>query len=283
VRFLFLTDFHGNHSAYKRAFKAARDLKVDAVINGGDTLPKSFARGTPFAKEQDHFLKNWLIPKVEKLRQDGIDFYMMFGNDDAKGIIKTLDKADEMKTLIRLDGKGWLPLGDHWVLGLPWVPDYPFGLKDWCCGDTEAVPNPVQFGGAVVTDQFHFIDVERPWAEEIADRPTLADRIAALPPCPDPAKGVFVMHCPPAHGGLDKIARTGECVGSKAGLAHIAEVQYRLSLHGHIHEAPRESGHWFARIGDTLAVNPGALPPHHVVVDLEAGTVEHHQFGEVRI
>ena len=76
---------------------------------------------------------------------------------------------------------------------------------------------------------------------------------------------------------------SGERVGSKALVGHISDRQYLLTMHGHIHEAPKTSGKWHARIGDTLCVQPGATPPRYVLVDLENGVVKHPVHGQVKI
>jgi len=40
VRILFVSDLHGNRWKYDRLFETARRHNVQAVINGGDMLPK---------------------------------------------------------------------------------------------------------------------------------------------------------------------------------------------------------------------------------------------------
>jgi len=281
MRFIYITDFHGNHSAYKEAFQAAIDFKCQVIVNGGDILPKNFKSGTPFSKSQQEFFQSWLLPEAERLRQNGIRFYTQFGNDDAKGIVHLLDKADSLGTMIRLDERGWIRFGEYWILGMPWVPDYPFGLKDWVCGDLEPIPNLVQYSDPVITDQFHFVKLSGSWEDEIARRPTLKERLSKLPGSPDFSKSIFVMHSPPSHGGLDVISN-GERVGSKAGLDYIAKHQPLLSLHGHIHESPRTTGQWYTSIGDTLAIQPGACPPKYVLIDLDARSVYHPIHGETK-
>jgi Icc-related predicted phosphoesterase len=45
--------------------------------------------------------------------------------------------------------------------------------------------------------------------------------------------------------------------GSRSIKAFIENYQPFLTLHGHIHESPDFSGHYFDRIGVTISVNPG--------------------------
>ena len=61
MKILFIMDLHGDTGKYDRLFKA-RDYQSDAVVNGGDMLPRS---GDLF--EQDKFItgyleKNFLAP-----------------------------------------------------------------------------------------------------------------------------------------------------------------------------------------------------------------------------
>jgi len=46
-------------------------------------------------------------------------------------------------------------------------------------------------------------------------------------------------------------------VGSSATARFIETVQPLLTLHGHIHESPEESGVWQGRLGKTVCLQPG--------------------------
>jgi Icc-related predicted phosphoesterase len=56
--------------------------------------------------------------------------------------------------------------------------------------------------------------------------------------------------------GLD-VCRGGVAVGSAATRTFLEKRQPLLSLHGHIHESPDESGVWMASIGRTVCIQPG--------------------------
>jgi Icc-related predicted phosphoesterase len=123
-----------------------------------------------------------------------------------------------------------------------------------------------------------------PWAtyrEE--DEEQLASRIArtlAKLQVP-PERSVLNFHCPPYGSGLDlanavddnlRLVHAGRItapVGSTAVRRAIERHQPILSLHGHVHEA-----RGFARIGRTLAINPGSSYGHGdllgAIVDLTA-------------
>lgn len=46
-------------------------------------------------------------------------------------------------------------------------------------------------------------------------------------------------------------------MGSTATARFIETVQPLLTLHGHIHESPDESGVWMGRLGETVCIQPG--------------------------
>jgi Icc-related predicted phosphoesterase len=79
-----------------------------------------------------------------------------------------------------------------------------------------------------------------------------------------------VIHGPPAGLGLD-VVRGGQPVGSSATTRFIEKTQPCLTLHGHIHESPEESGVWMANVGKTVCIQPGqsASGLSVVVGDLE--------------
>ena len=78
-----------------------------------------------------------------------------------------------------------------------------------------------------------------------------------VPPTPfRPNRAIYVMHSPPFGTRLDFI-QGGELAGSRSIKAFIEKHLPFLTLHGHIHESPDLSGHYFDRIGETISVNPG--------------------------
>ena len=70
----------------------------------------------------------------------------------------------------------------------------------------------------------------------------------------DPSRAVYVIHGPPS--GLSLDVWEGR-VGSAATLRFLQERQPLLSLHGHIHESPEESGAWKTSVGRTVVIQPG--------------------------
>jgi Icc-related predicted phosphoesterase len=99
-----------------------------------------------------------------------------------------------------------------------------------------------------------------------AEEPELAERIdRALEAAGDPSTTIFNFHAPPYGSKLDNAPALnadlsyvsgGQAirpVGSTSVMESIRRFQPMLSLHGHIHESKGA-----ARIGSTLALNPGS-------------------------
>jgi hypothetical protein len=59
---------------------------------------------------------------------------------------------------------------------------------------------------------------------------------------------------------ISRPRKLGFGIGSRSIRVFIETCQPLLTLHGHIHESPEISGHYFDRIGNTLSVNPGQFP-----------------------
>ena len=94
------------------------------------------------------------------------------------------------------------------------------------------------------------------------------------------AQGVYVIHMPPYRLGLDECDPSLK-VGSRALYDFLLEHQPRLSLHGHIHQSPRVSGKWQAKLGDTHCIQPGQFEPFtYVIIDLQTMKLECDRFLE---
>jgi hypothetical protein len=165
-----------------------------------------------------------------------------------------------------------------WLAGYGCVPLTPFSIKDYERRDDGALPL-FSFGMAYASWSGEIRSVR---AHEIAVLPSIADALAALARRSDPARTIYVCHTPPANTPLDQMPREKH-VGSRALRAFVQQYAPPLTLHGHIHEAPRMSGQYLTRLGRTWCVNPGHDPRHFQAVSLDtddiAGTIEHTVFG----
>lgn len=256
-RFLYVTDLHGWTAGYQAVMDEAFARDVSAVVNGGDVLPK---QGQSHVN-QPVFIEEYMPAWLEALGEGGIEYWAMLGNDDLRVVTgawrEMMGRFDTAHDLT----DGWQAFGpDLAICGLNCVPDHPFGLKDLSVLDSDDFRSPPQFGRAVVStptgydeiDDLHAFLKGRPTIE------TLLDEIASDADGMD--RALLVSHSPPAGAGLATIGG-GLDVGSQALRRWIEVHQPLLTLHGHIHESPDVSGVHTARIGRTVAHQPGQDVP----------------------
>ena len=216
---LYVTDLHGRTEVYEQAFREAKKKEIAALFLGGDLCPTGFHE--MFIPIQREFLAHYLIPRIEKFRQDtGKPVFIMMGNDDFKANEVLLLDAEKKGTLLvtnlhrhRLDS--WM------IIGYSYINETPFLLKDW----------------------------EKDEKEMKKDLDNLAKGC-------DMARTIVHLHAPPKNTKLD-VLYDGSHVGSTAIRAFIEEQQPALTLHGHIHESLDLSGSAVDQLGRTVCVNPG--------------------------
>jgi uncharacterized protein len=89
------------------------------------------------------------------------------------------------------------------------------------------------------------------------------------------SRSIWLIHEPPAYLGFDHCA-TGDKVGSPLVFKFISDYQPLITIHGHIHEAPRfNGGIWAARVGQTTSTQAGQLDDRlcYVTFELNKGKI----------
>ncbi|RPJ53006.1 MAG: metallophosphoesterase, partial [Acidobacteria bacterium] len=258
ARVLFIADLHGSLGHYREAGAAADRAGAEAIILGGDLCPRP--RHHPLAelpRLQARFLRQDLAPLLETWRAQGRQVFAIPGNDD---FAITLDALDELATaglVTSLHGRA-VPLGDHVLVGLAFVPPTPFAIKDFERRDQAtraALPPPCP--GAVQSRR-EAVGPVADFGAYLAARPSVEEELARLDAlAPAGARLVGVLHTPPRDTRCD-VLWSGLHVGSAAVRAWIERRRPACTLHGHIHESPDVSGAFADRLGATWVVNPGA-------------------------
>ncbi len=256
---LYVTDLHGQRWKYDLTFSLAREIGADLVINGGDISPSGRRH-----EDQGRFYREFLDPYFGRFQAEGIRYFLVSGNDDLGILDPLLDRICANHPLVSHLSRRMDSVEGYSFVGMNLVTDYPFRLKDRARRDAEGYVFGPQLGPGLLSTPDGFREIPD-WPAYAATLPTIDEELAALPAPPDPGRAVYILHGPPSGLGLD-VVRGGAAVGSPATRAFLERSQPLLSLHGHIHESPDESGTWHAKIGRTVCLQPGQSPSGLTVV-----------------
>lgn len=252
----FVADLHGHEERYEKLFAAILQEKPQCVFMGGDILPSGLKCVYRSAPSGDDFLNDYLIRKLSLIRQKmGANYpriFLILGNDDSRRMENRVQTAESLSVweYMHMQKKG---LRYYNVYGYSCVPPTPFLSKDWERYDVSRYVDP----GAISPEEgFH----STPKSKENVRYGTIQDDLRKLTKEDDLASAVMLFHTPPYQTSLDRAALDGKMidhveldvhVGSIAVRRFIEKKQPWITLHGHIHEAPRITGHWWEKIGRT--------------------------------
>jgi uncharacterized protein len=262
MKVIFVTDLHGSHWKYDRLFRIAVDSRVQIVINAGDMLPKGEA-----LLRQGDFIDSFLDRYFEKFNNAGIYYLCYLGNDDLMIHDRLFEKICRKYHFIVSLAQRKYDINGYEFIGINWVVDYPFRLKDRCRVDSKDYVFQNQLGKGLLSTEKGFREL-KDWPAYARSLPTIQDELTALVRPQNMNKTIYVIHMPPAKLGLDK-CYGGVEVGSKAVYDFIEKNQPLLALHGHIHESPQMTGKWVEKLGKTICIQPGQLDDlAYVTIDL---------------
>jgi len=245
----FVSDLHGKECRYEKLFSAIFSEKPGLVLVGGDMLPSGIVRNILKNTEHFDFVRSYIKPSLEQLRQNLEDEYPYFcvilGNDDPRS---------EEPSLIELEKSGlWhyihfrqVQYGCYTICGYSYVPPTPFRLKDWERYDVSRYVDP---GCSAPDEGIRTV----PISDDEAIYSTIMKDIALLTMDVDMQKAIMLFHAPPYNSYLDRAALDGIKVdhvpldvhiGSIAIQRFIEEKQPWITLHGHVHESSKLTGYW---------------------------------------
>ncbi|MBI5418874.1 MAG: metallophosphoesterase [Deltaproteobacteria bacterium] len=263
--FVFVTDLHGSRWKYERTLALAKERGASLVINGGDMLPHGRLH-----EEQARFIREFLDEHFAGYQASGIRHLGLTANDDLRVHDPLFEAACAKYPLVENIAKRRVEIGPHDYIGMNLVTDFPFRLKDRARMDVRDFTFPPQFGDGILSLPGGWEEIPD-WPAYARALPTIEEELFSLPAPRDPGRAVYVIHGPPARLGLD-VCRGGMEVGSFSTFRFIESLQPLLTLHGHIHESPDESGVWLAKVGRTVCIQPGQSSSGLTVVvgDLES-------------
>jgi Icc-related predicted phosphoesterase len=257
MKLLYVTDIHGIEWKHDKILEVAKTLNVDAVVNGGDMFT---FKGN--LMHQDKFIMGFLDNYFSKFESNEIYYLALLGNDDL-GVFddlfqKTCDKYSYVVNMAQ--SRFQIEVNKYEFIGMNWVTDLPFGLKDRARKDNKDFELPKQIGRQYLSSPDGFKKIDD-WVSYVNSLPTIEDELKTLVKPSDMSNTIYIFHNPPANVDLD-VTHDGKRVGSQSEYSFLKENQPKMSLHGHIHESPEVSSKWFAQIGETICIQPGQSHQH---------------------
>ncbi len=261
MRVVFAGDLHGSRDLYRALFVYA--LKTDArcILMGGDILPtllkspwKLLVGKADFSldlRAQISFIDTFLAPLFRDFiaRHPDVSLLYVPGNHDWVRAVEHLEKAAPGARCIHcrtesVDGVAFTGYGC--------TKDSLFWVKDFARRDLRK--------SGFVRSRYPLVSTGDGVSYSLGDayaleRPSMEEELSSLAGS-EGVGDICVFHSPPFGSGLDMLY-SGASIGSKAVAGFIGEHDPKMSLHGHIHEAPYMSGFFYRAIGRTLAINPG--------------------------
>ena len=262
---VFVSDLHGSTRRYETLFTVVAGECPSAVFLGGDLFPHFL---------ETDFLDSYLIPMFARLRTEMQQRYpcvfIILGNDDPRCFEPRVMDADTDGLWTYAHNRK-LPFRENTVFGYSCVPPTPFRLKDWERYDVSRFCDPGCVSPEEGVRSVAADEGEAKWGTIEADllRLTADDRLDT---------SVFLFHAPPYQTPLDRAALDGNTfdhapldlhVGSIAIQRFIEARQPLVTLHGHIHESARLTGHWKTQIGRTVCLSAAHDGPELALVRLD--------------
>jgi len=265
---LFVSDLHGSTDRIDKLFSLIRSSIPDLVFLGGDLLPFG---GLLSPRRPTPFIEGYLTKRFRSLHREMEGCYplvaVILGNDDPRRE-ETALVAGERAGLWRYLHNRKVDFRRFSLYGYACIPPSPFMLKDW---ERYDVSRYVDVGASAPSSGWRSV----PLAEEESSTLTIQQELRQLFGEDDLSRAVVLFHAPPYASYLDLADLEGQMVDSAPLDVHVGSIAIRrfieqrhphLTLHGHVHEAARLSGHWRQRIGTTWCLSAAHDGPELAVV-----------------
>ncbi len=288
MRVLYTSDLHGEVHLYQQLLRQAQSSSAQIIALGGDLFPtfSPIKRYEDILPNQRTFIDQFLIPFFKNMIENTEVkcLFLIPGNWD---LAYPYLFKNPFEYLIDLDRNIYRLNNGYEIIGYPFVPPTPFRSKDYEKMDHPNLDWPPQKNPSYIRiseqgeglrpiDPYHFL----------RSRDTIENDLKRLPKPQAPERTIFMTHSPPYGTCLDRI-QGGKYAGSQSIRAYIESVQPFLTLHGHIHEAPKISGSFIDRIGETISINPGQFISkqlHAVIFDFDylTKTLKHTYLSDIK-
>ncbi len=145
---------------------------------------------------QDKFINGYLDDHFARFDSAGIYYLCYLGNDDLRIFDKLFEETCNKYSFVVCLAQRKFEFGGYKFVGMNWVVDYPFRLKDICRMDTDDYMFQEQFGKGLLSTPNGWQEIDD-WFIYAKTLPTIEEELNQLV-CPkDMAKSVYVIHMPP--------------------------------------------------------------------------------------
>ncbi len=250
---LFVSDLHGKPERFQKLFQIIAEKIPSLVFIGGDFLPMAYHYDSSFP---GGFIHDFMIPQLAALKESMAAKYprvfIIMGNDDARVEEPALYEMQRLGFLEYIHNRA-VALDRYSVYGYAFVPPTPFQLKDWERYDISRFVDP----GSISPEEGRY---SIPVNEREKKYSTIKADLEKLAGESNLENAILLFHAPPYKTFLDRAALDNVKfdhapldihAGSMAIRQFIENRQPLLTLHGHIHESARLTGHWHDKLGRT--------------------------------
>lgn len=267
MKFICVSDLHGNDVKYRKLCSYIREKLPDAVFIAGDILPNYYLT------DPEEFIKYILKPLLDELKEDIVDkyppIYIITGNDDAAICCEYIEYL-ELKELAVFANNRIIKQEEFNIFGYPYIPPTPFLLKDW---EKYDVSRFTPRDCVSPEDGIRTIEIPANVKKYSFIKDDLNEFASVIK---DFSKAVCIFHSPPCDTNLDQIyandingTREQLSVGSYAIRRFIEKYQPLITVHGHIHESTDITGRWSDKIGDTVCFNASHSASELAVIEVD--------------
>jgi Icc-related predicted phosphoesterase len=283
MKLITCSDIHQLPSKWKLVIEACEEEKPDVLVVAGDIC----SHHNGIEGELDYF--KHILRYAQKIKDLGVEIVLTLGNDDNQLLIPQMEQADADGLWHYVSDKKAVIDGYEFI-GMPYVPDYPFGYKFWCHPEFPEMLRicEVQYGPCIINEHNKICKIAS-FNEYFKAKQSIWDALVdRAEKIDDMSKSIWLIHAPPARMALD-VCASGHKPGSEAVLKFVSEYQPLLTVHGHIHEAPEYNGkQWKRRENHTLCVQNGQIDRElfYSVLVIEDGQVKsawHSVYGEAKV
>jgi len=268
---LFVSDLHGSTDRFDKLFSLIRSSVPDVVFLGGDILPFGGMSARPPRSLPQPFIEGYLANGFRSLQREMEKDYpliaVILGNDDPRREEASLQEG-ERAGLWRYLHNRRIDYSGYSLYGYSCIPPSPFMLKDW---ERYDVSRYVDVGASTPESGWRSVPV----TEEKLSTATIQQELQQLAGMDDLERAVVLFHVPPYGSFLDRADLDGQSVDAAPLDVHVGSIAVRrfieqrhplCTLHGHVHESARLSGHWRQRIGSTWCLSAAHDGPELAVV-----------------